>query len=161
LLKKRLNKFLKIDPILIIRNILSDRDILTWVAEANKGQLLDSKDSKDKKLVYTKDGREYYGYSELYYELLDGGKKKSGFTFEVGDPYNIISTGEFYRSFRITYDNGLVIDADPIKTDESGNKTNLFEAFGKDILGLNEENLQQLIEKVKVKLIAEIRRQVC
>jgi hypothetical protein len=160
LLRKRLNNFLKIDPIEIIREILSDRDILIWVAEANKGQLLDSKDSNDKELTYTKNGNVYYGYSELYYELLDGGKKKSGFTFEVGDPYNIISTGEFYRSFRITYDNGLIIDANPIKTDESGNKTNLFEAFGKDILGLNEENLQKLIEIVKNKLITEIRKKV-
>ena len=159
MLKKRLNKFLKIDPILIIRNILSDRAILTWIETKNKEQLFNyNEDSEGNRLRFF-DG---IGYSLRYWEELQG-VKKNGVPFSVGDPYTIANAGDFYRSIiaKPGVQDLLVFDADPIKIDERGDKTDLFEAFGKDIIGLNEENLQQLIEKVKVKLIAEIRRQVC
>jgi hypothetical protein len=159
LLRQSLNKWLKIDPISIIRQVLSDRAILNWVAEANKGQLLESEDSEGDGLTYTKNGKTYTGYSQQYYEELQG-RKKSGFSFSIGDPYNIINSGDFYRSFRVTYDDGLLIDANPIKVDANGNTTDLFESFGKNILGLNEENLQKLIEKVKDELIDEILKKV-
>ena len=160
MLKKRLNKFLKIDPILIIRDILSDRDILTWIETKNKEQLFDyNEDSEGNKLIYK---NIYTGYSSYYHRKQDG-VKKNGVPFNVGDPYTIANAGDFYRSIiaKPGVQDLLVFDADPIKVNEEGQETDLFEAFGKDIIGLNEENLQQLIEKVKVKLIAEIRRQVC
>ena len=152
MLKKRLNKFLKIDPILIIRNILSDRAILTWIETKNKEQLLEGRNSEDVKLSDI--GGEYSDYT-LQNNTSSIPKTK--------DKVNLYDTGEFYES--IIAQAGVTdlvdINANPIKTDEYGNDTNLFSEWGKDIIGLNEENLQQLIEKVKVKLIAEIRRQVC
>ncbi len=160
MLKESLNKWLKIDPIAIIRQILSDRAILNWIEEANRNQLFkDNEDSEGKKLIYRVDGREYYSYSELYYKKLNG-VKKNGISFNIGDPYTIANTGDFYRSLTIKIDDLIEFDADPIKTDENGNVTNLFEAFGEDILGLNEENLQKLIEIVKDKLIVEILKKV-
>jgi hypothetical protein len=156
LLKKSLNKFLKIDPIKIIRNILSDRAIISLIEDANKQQLFkDNEDSKGNKLSYF--GRT--GYSELYYDLLQG-TKENGISFNVGDPYTIDNTGDFYRSLTVRIDNLIEFEADPIKINEEGQKTNLFEAFGEDIIGLNEENLQKLIEIVKDKLIVEIRKQI-
>ena len=160
MLKESLNKWLKIDPIEIIKQILSDRAIISLIEDANHQQLFkDNQDSEGKDLIYKKGGREYYSYSERYYELLDG-VKKNGISFNVGDPYTIANTGDFYRSLTVKIDDLIEFDADPIKTDENGNVTNLFEAFGEDILGLNEENLQQLIKIVKDKLIVEILKKV-
>ena len=151
MLKKRLNKFLKIDPILIIRDILSDRAILTWIAERNKEQLLEGRNSEDVKLSDI--GGEYSDYT-LQNNTSSISKTK--------DKVNLYDTGEFYESIiaQAGATDLVDINANPIKTDENGNNTNLFSEWGEDIIGLNEENLQQLIEKVKVKLIAEIRRQV-
>ena len=153
MLKKRLNKFLKIDPILIIRDILSDRAILTWIETKNKEQLLEGRNSEDVKLSDI--GGEYSDYT-LQNNTSSIPKTK--------DKVNLYDTGEFYES--IIAQAGVTdlvdINANPIKTDEeTGETVNLYNRWGKDIIGLNEENLQQLIEKVKVKLIAEIRRQVC
>ena len=145
---------------MIIRQILSDRAIISLIEDANQQQLFkDNEDSEGKKLIYRVGDKEYYGYSAFYYNLLKG-TKKNGISFNVGDPYTIANTGDFYRSLTVKIDDLIEFDADPIKTDENGNVTNLFEAFGEDILGLNEENLQKLIEIVKDKLIVEILKKV-
>ena len=76
----------------------------------------------------------------------------------------LFDTGDFHKSIIASagVQDLVDFDADPFKTDvETGETVNLYNRWGKDIIGLNEENLQQLIEKVKVKLIAEIRSQVC
>ena len=159
MLKKSLNKFLKIDPISIIREILSDRAILTWIQDKNKDRLFyKNEDSEGNKLIYK---GFYTGYSAYYYNK-QGGVKKNGVPFNVGDPYTIANTGDFYESIiaKAGVQDLVEIDANPIKINEEGDKTDLFEAFGKDIIGLNEEDLQELIEKVKDKLIIEIRKQV-
>ena len=150
MLKKRLNKFLKIDPILIIRNILSDRAILTWIETKNKEQLLEGRNSEDVKLSDI--GGEYSPIT------LDNDPRK------VADRVDLFDTGDFHKSIIASagVQDLVDFDANPFKTDEeTGETVNLYNRWGKDIIGLNEENLQQLIEKVKVKLIAEIRRQVC
>ena len=67
-------------------------------------------------------------------------------------------TGDFYLSFSvIPFKGGFEITANPIKDD-----TNLFEEWGKEILGLNQVNLQIIInfyaktisEKINQKLRA-------
>lgn len=148
MLKESLNKWLKVDPILIIRQILSDRAILNWIEEANRNQLLTGKNSFDVKLSDIGGG-----YSDLTLQLNPE---------KVRDRVNLLDTSEFYASITAKVDNNLLqLDADPIKTDDNGNDTNLYDRWGEDIIGLNEENLQQLIETLKDKLIVEILKQVC
>ena len=147
MLKESLNKWLKIDPISIIRQILSDRAIINWIEEANRKQLFSGKDSLDVKLSDIGGG-----YSDFTLELHPEKQR---------DIVNLYDTGEFHKSITVTVDTSLLqIDADPIKTDENGNQTDLFEEWGEDIIGLNEENLQQLIEVIKTKLILEILKKV-
>jgi hypothetical protein len=147
LLKESLNKWLKIDPISIIKQILSDRAILNWIEEANRRQLFSGKNSLDVKLSDIGGG-----YSDLTLELHPEKQR---------DVVNLYDTGEFHKSITATVDTSLLqLDADPIKTDEDGNETDLFSEWGKDIIGLNEKNLQQLIEIIKTKLIFEILKQV-
>jgi hypothetical protein len=147
LLQESLNKWLKIDPIKIIRELLSDRAILDWIEEANKRQLLKGKNSFDVKLSEIGGG-----YSDVTLRLNPQKQR---------DVVNLLDTGEFHKSITATVGSDLLeINADPFKTDDNGNKTNLFEEWGNDIIGLNEEDLQQLIETLKDGLIDEILRQV-
>ena len=143
MLKESINKWLKIDPISIIRQILSDRSILNWIEEANRKQLLTGKNSFDVKLSDIGGG-----YSDLTLQLNPNKQR---------DVVNLLDTSEFYASITATIDSSLLeIDADPIKTDDNGKDTNLYDRWGEDIIGLNEENLQELIDTLKDKLIIEI-----
>mgnify|MGYP003650326294 FL=1 len=147
MLKESLNKWLKIDPISIIRQILSDRAILNWIEEANRKQLLTGKNSFDVKLSDIGGG-----YSDLTLQLNPNKQR---------DVVNLLDTSEFYASITATVDSSLLeIDADPIKTDDNGKDTNLYDRWGEDIIGLNEENLQELIDALKDKLIIEILKKL-
>ena len=147
MLKESLNKWLKIDPISIIRQVLSDRAIINWIEEANRKQLLKGKNSLDVKLSDIGGG-----YSDFTLQLNPSKKR---------DVVNLLDTGEFHDSITAKVDTSLLeIDADPFKTDDFGNDTNLFDSWGEDIIGLNEENLQQLIKTLKDKLIIEILKKV-
>ena len=147
MLKETLNKWLKIDPISIIKQLLSDRAVLNWIEEANRKQLLTGKNSFDVKLSDIGGG-----YSDLTL-LLSPQKQR--------DTVNLLDTGEFHKSITAKVGSDLLqIDANPFKTDDNGNDTNLYNRWGEDIIGLNEENLQELIDTLKDKLIIEILKQV-
>jgi hypothetical protein len=61
------------------------------------------------------------------------------------DRVTLKDTGEFYESWRVYVENdSIVIDADPIKTDENGVDSNLFTKYGMDILGLTEDSIDKL-----------------
>ena len=147
MLEESLNKWLKVDPIRVIREILSDRAIINWIEEANRQQLLKGENSLDVK-------------------LSDIGGGYSDFTLSIHpekqrDRVNLFDTGEFHKSITAKVDNDLLqIDADPFKTDESGNVTNLYEEWGVDIIGLNDENLQTLINQITGLLIDQILEEV-
>ena len=150
MLKESLNKWLKIDPISIIRQILSDRAILNWIEEANRKQLLTGKNSFDVKLSDIGGG-----YSDFTLQNNTSSISKTR------NDVNLYDTGEFHKSITVTVDTSLLeIDADPFKTDENGKTTSLFDEWGEDIIGLNEENLQELIDTLKDKLIIEILKKL-
>ena len=137
-------KNLTSDKILI--QIYADKKVQNFIVDLNRiDQLFETgTDANDNFLGY---------YSEAT-ELLFGGRDRNKTT---ADHITLKDTGAFYKSFFVRiYKDGFTIVANSMK-----DETDLTEVYGKDIIGLNEENLQQLIEKVKVKLIAEIRRQVC
>ena len=148
MLRESLNKWLKIDPIEIIREILSDRAILKWIEEKNRKQLKEGLNSKDVKLSDI--GGEYSAIT------LDINPEK------VADKVDLFDTGKFYESIiaQANLVDFVEITANPIKVEESGQRVNLYNRWGKDIIGLNEENLQELIEIVKDKLIIEILKKV-
>lgn len=146
MLKETLNKWLKIDPVKIVFNILSDGAIIKQIEEWNRQQLLEGKNSLDVKLSDI--GGEYSEYTlSLHPE-----KKK--------DRVNLYDSGDFHKSIKVKVDNSLLFTADPIKTNDNGSTTNLFEDWGEDIIGLNDENIQKLINQIKDILILEILRQV-
>ncbi len=68
----------------------------------------------------------------------------------------LFDTGQFYSTFVIIPGKDFFeIDANPIRED-----TNLFEDFGEDIIGLNDENLQILIDFFKETVVLRVKEQL-
>lgn len=76
-----------------------------------------------------------------------------------GQPTNVVTlfdTGEFYASWSVKpFKGGFIIDADPNKDD-----TNLFDEFGKEIVGLNKENLQTIINFFRDAVLEKINNRI-
>jgi len=72
----------------------------------------------------------------------------------LGLPYDRITlkeTGAFFSTITIILTKtGIEFTANPIKKDEeTGEETDLFREFGKDIVGLNKKNTQLFIRRIK------------
>ena len=80
----------------------------------------------------------------------------------AGTPYTLFDSGAFYRSMFITIgigsDPSITIDADPIKIDDDGEKTNLFWKYGENIVALTDENKTKLANEIRDRFIRESRR---
>lgn len=88
-------------------------------------------------------------YSQLT-EILSGGTKK------FNTPYTLKDTGQFYNQmFVVVMADGLVIDSDGA---EKPNGDNLFEKYGKNIVGLTDENLAKLTNVLRQKYIKYTRK---
>lgn len=91
------------------------------------------------------------GYYSRATEIITGGRKKAG------EKYNLYDTGEFYRSMNIEIGSDyFMIDADPVKTDDTGKQTDLFIRYGEGIIGLTEQNTEKLIEKLQYQYRIEL-----
>jgi hypothetical protein len=78
---------------------------------------------------------------------------------KAGTPYTLLDSGAFYGSMDIQISGmDLIINADPIKIDFKGKKTDLFKKYGEEIIGLNLESKEKLKALLKVKFQDEVRR---
>jgi len=89
---------------------------------------------------------EIIGTYSTYTEILNPEK-------QAGTHYTLYDTGEFYRSMSIAIlELAIEIDADPIKTDEFGQTTDLFSnefsPSGEGIIGLTDESKQKLVDEL-------------
>lgn len=88
---------------------------------------------------------EIIGTYSMYTEMLNPEK-------QAGTPYTLYDTGAFYRSMSIAIlDLAIEIDADPIKTDEFGQTTDLFAEYGDGIIGLTDESKEKLVEELIIR----------
>lgn len=95
---------------------------------------------------------EIIGTYSRYTELLNSEKTE-------GTPYTLYDTGEFYNSMVITVlENAIEIDADPIKTDEFGQTTNLFSQYGEEIIGLTDDHKTSLANELITRFQTEAAR---
>ena len=140
--KRLFNALSKLDETKIINSILRDKGFQKFIISLNQNdQLFDE--------GIDSDGNSLGRYADFTIEL----KKEAGQRF---DHITLLDTGKFYKSFKITVSKGgFFIDADPVKE-----KSNLFDNFGEEILGLTKENLQIVIDAIREKILAEIRLQI-
>ena len=86
------------------------------------------------------------GYYSFMTDVLSGGKK------QVGTPYTLDDTGEFYRSMYImVLKDSILINADFVKMEDQS-------WWSIDILGLTDKNLELYAEMVKENFIKYARR---
>lgn len=132
---KFLDNIINLDQDLIIGNILKDKDFQRFIIDLNTEEQL------------FEQGIDSLGVSlGEYSDFTKAVKKVKG---QRLDHITLEDTGEFYKSFAIKVQNGgFLIVADGQKDD-----TNLFEEYGKEILGLTDESLQIVIDAIKEKLI--------
>lgn len=82
---------------------------------------------------------EVIGYYSQLTESISNGRKR------FNTHYTLKDTGEFFASmFVAVLKDSFIIDADGQK-----GKDNLFEKYGDEIIGLTDENLQKVIERIK------------
>lgn len=102
------------------------------------------------------------GINALGIKLSDIGGEYSDVTLflhpeKVRDIITLKDKGDFYASWEVTVSGGDIdIDADPIKESPGREPTNLFAEWGDEIVGLTEENLQIVIDRLRNELQREI-----
>ena len=134
-LVSRLDRVINLDVDVIISNILKDEEFQRFIIDLNTEEQLFEK------------GIDSLGDS--LGEYTDFTKVVKGLKGQRIDHITLEDTGEFYKSFAIKVQNGgFLIVADGQKED-----TNLLEEYGKEILGLTDENLQIVIDAIKDRLI--------
>ena len=98
-------------------------------------------------------------FSKLGYEtnlFTINSKNERGVPVPSDFHITLFDTGQFYSTFVIIPGKDFFeIDANPIREE-----SNLFEDFGEDILGLNDENLQILIDFFKETVVLRVKEQL-
>ena len=110
--------------------VLKEPEVKRWIIEANQSQMYEQGiDSEGKNIG------EYTPFTK-------GVKQSKGQRY---DHMTLKDTGDFYKSMLLNIQNDFFdINADAKKTDEYGRIIDLLEEYGKEILGLTEENLKKL-----------------
>jgi hypothetical protein len=136
----------------MFRSILADKSFQDFILFLNKKQLFEGEDSLGVKLSSIGGG---YSFTT---EFLNTGRTFDFARFTAkkvagGSPI-LYDTGEYYDSFTIEVDNnGFVISSNPQK--ETGN---LEDVYGNNLEGLQDENLQKIINVIRDKFQAEVRK---
>lgn len=135
-----------LDSEVIWRKVFSDKEIQEYIITdlIQDDQLIKQGVDENDQII---------GYYSRATELITNGRKKEG------EKFNLKDTGAFYKSMNIEIGSDyFMIDADPIKIDETGRKTDLFIRYGEGIIGLTEQSTEKLIEKLHDKYRSELGR---
>lgn len=134
-------------------SIWSDENVRRFIIDLNTiDQLYKTGKDKDGNLtgVYTE-------YTEIKNE--DRSYSFGGETHKktAGEPYDFYDTGEFFESFKVILQtDGFTINAD----DEKPDGTQLTRKFGKGILGLSNESINELIKEIIPIIITTVRGEI-
>ena len=92
----------------------------------------------------------------VYTPFTINSKQERGVPVPSDFHITLFDTGQFYSTFVIIPGKDFFeIDANPIRED-----SNLFEDFGEDTIGLNDENLQILIDFFKETVVLRVKEQL-
>jgi len=145
----------RLDENAMFNAVLTDKGLQKWILDLNRSQLFDGEDSLGVQLRDIGGGysitTQFLNQGRTFQVNLDGETKSN--TKEVGESPFLYDTGEYYESYTFNLGNGLfTITSDPIKDGD-----NLEDRYGDDLEGLQDENLQKLIDVIRKKFIKEVR----
>ena len=148
---KSVRAAIRLDENQMFDMVLADKGLQEWILNLNKSQLFGGEDSLGVKLSETGGG-----YSFVT-EILNRGKTftyngKGQDKLEGNSPF-LFDTGTYYDSYSLLLGPGFfVINSDPQKEDN-----NLEDRYGDNLEGLQDKNLQLLIDVIRKKFIQETR----
>lgn len=126
------------------KEIFKDRTLHTYILDLITEEQLFKKGIDE-------DGDVIGEYSEMT-QQISGGEKMAGTHYTLKD------TGAFFDSFTLdVYPDYFEINANPIKTDAKGKKTNLFFEYGEGIIGLTQESLEELGQEIILRYENRVR----
>tara|TARA_R110000824_G_scaffold180161_1_gene360629 strand:+ start:1029 stop:1487 length:459 start_codon:yes stop_codon:yes gene_type:complete len=144
-IRKLTDRVAKLDEGIILNRFVELPIVQKFILDLNRVDQLFNKgvDSKNRALgVYT--------------PFTINSKNERGVPVPSDFHITLFDTGQFYSTFVIIPGKDFFeIDANPIRED-----SNLFEDFGDDILGLNDENLQILIDFFKETVVLRVKEQL-
>ena len=144
-IRKLTDRVAKLDEGIILNRFVELPIVQKFILDLNRVDQLFNKgvDSKNRALgVYT--------------PFTINSKNERGVPVPSDFHITLFDTGQFYSTFVIIPGKDFFeIDAKPIRED-----SNLFEDFGEDILGLNDENLQILIDFFKETVVLRVKEQL-
>jgi hypothetical protein len=144
--KKILDNAIALDENKIINQILSNKSFQEFIIDLNTRDQLFDKGINSLGVKLSDIGGDYAGLT-LELSAAKGRPKKSASSI------NLFDTGDYYKSHKIVLSkDSFEIVSDPIKDD-----SNLYDDWGKDIVGLTEENLQKVRDAVTEKIIPIIK----
>ncbi len=134
--------------------VLRDKGLQDFILFLNKSQLFDGEDSLGVSLKQIGGG---YSFTT---EALSAGKS---FTFagksktkKQGESPFLLDSSDYYDSYNIKLGNGFFkIDSNPQKE-----LTNLEDSYGDNLEGLQDKNIQKIIDVIRKKFIQEVRREL-
>ena len=138
-LKQLFDNIEELDPMEICVSIYGDKDIQAFILSKNRIDQLTKGLNANNEIIGT--------YSPATDIMSEGGTFVwEGVRYEkiAGEPYNFVDTGDFFGSFKVlVYDDGFAIFADDNKDGEK-----LTQKFGKNILGLTDDNINDLVTEM-------------
>jgi len=150
-----------LDETAIFNAVLTDKGLQKWILDLNRSQLFKGENSIGVSLrkigggysfttEFLNEGRVFtFNPKAGEYGKVEGGSKKK----IAGQAPFLFDTFDYYVSYTIKLGNGFFrIDSDPIKDGE-----NLEDRFGDELEGLQDQNLQKLIDVIRKKFIQETR----
>ncbi len=159
----RLNAISAINAKDLFRELFNDKEFTDLIVRLNTegeqtSQLWNGFDSEGLKLS------DWHPYA---HNTIIGVPGKYQGKIDKGQPFDRVTlkdTGDFYKSFKTYWsglgDGSIVITANPYKTDDSGETTNLIEEWGKDIIGLDEQNIGVLRDFARKKIKSIVLNQI-
>lgn len=116
-----------------------------FILELNKEQLHDDGVRSDGSLI-----GQYSEFTKIM-------KKRKGQRY---DHITLRDRGDFYRSFKLGFkDNELIFDAKAVKMNK-GKKTDLFQKYGIDVMGLTDENKEYVLILLKDEIIKDFEKAI-
>jgi len=139
------DKIAKLDEGVLLNRFIKVPAVQTFILDLNRRDQLFNKgvDSEDRALG-------------IYAPSTIVDKQERGVPVPSDFHITLFDTGEFYSTFVIIPGKDFFeIDANPIRDGD-----NLFDNFGEDILGLNDESLQKVIDLFQETISLRVREQL-
>ena len=144
-IKSLTKKVAELDEGVILNKLIANAEVRKFILNLNTNDQLFNKgiDSQNRSLG-------------IYTPFTINDKQQRGVPVPSDFHITLFDTGEFYSTFVIVPGKDFFeIDANPIRED-----TNLFEQYGEEIVGLNDESLQKVIDLFKETIALRVREQL-